>query len=101
MLSDTLYETAAIALFRNPFGLARSLLALCKGRHALKAKLAEEVDVTEEILPLREDLVKWLREKADEGHELHLCSAADQTIVDKVAQRVGILLRLLAPPLVI
>lgn len=90
VLSDTLHETAAIALFRNPLGLVRSLPALGKGRHMLKAALANEVDVTEEILPLREDFVKWLREKADEGHELHLCSAADQTIVDKVAQRVGI-----------
>ena len=90
VLSDTLHETAAIALFRNPLGLARSLSTLSKGRHALKAALAKEVDVTEEILPLREDLVKWLREKAEEGHELHLCSAADQTIVDKVSQRVGI-----------
>ncbi|MEB2848299.1 UbiA family prenyltransferase [Endobacterium cereale] len=90
VLSDTLHETAAIALFRNPLGLTRSLATLAKGRHMLKAALAREVDVTDEILPLREDLVKWLREKASEGHELHLCSAADQTIVDKVAQRVGI-----------
>ncbi|NTA39807.1 UbiA family prenyltransferase [Agrobacterium salinitolerans] len=90
VLSDTLHETTVIALFRNPLGLVRSLPALAKGRHLVKAALAKEVDITEEILPLREDLVKWLREKAAEGHELHLCSAADQTIVDKVAERVGI-----------
>jgi 4-hydroxybenzoate polyprenyltransferase/phosphoserine phosphatase len=90
VLSDTLHETAAIALFRNPLGLARSLATLSKGRHVLKAALAKEVDVSQEILPLREDLVEWLRERAAEGHALHLCSAADQTIVDKVAQRVGI-----------
>lgn len=90
VLTDTLYETAALALFRNPLGLFRSIGALGKGRHMLKAALAQEVDVTDEILPLREDLVKWLREQFQDGHELHLCSAADQTIVDKVAQRVGI-----------
>ena len=90
VLSDTLHETAAMALFRNPLGFGRAMLALKKGRHVLKAALAKEVDVTDEILPLREDLVKWLREQAEEGHELHLCSAADQTIVDKVARRVGI-----------
>lgn len=90
VLSDTLHETAALALFRNPWGLLRALRRLPDGKHVLKAALAKEVDVTEEILPLREDLVKWLREKAEEGHELHLCSAADQTIVDKVSQRVGI-----------
>ncbi|WFR97696.1 UbiA family prenyltransferase [Rhizobium tumorigenes] len=90
VLSDTLHETAAMALFRNPLGFARAMIDLRKGRHMLKAALAREVDVTDEILPLREDLVKWLRERAADGHELHLCSAADQTIVDKIAQRVGI-----------
>ncbi|MBO9136811.1 UbiA family prenyltransferase [Rhizobium sp. B230/85] len=90
VLSDTLHETAAMALFRNPVGFGRSLLSLTKGRHALKAALASEVNVVDEVFPLREDLVKWLREKAQEGHKLHLCSAADQTIVDKIAQRVGI-----------
>jgi 4-hydroxybenzoate polyprenyltransferase/phosphoserine phosphatase len=92
VLSDTLHETAAIALFRNPLGLARALPALRKGRHMLKAALASEVDLTDEVLPLREDFVQWLREKAEDGHELHLCSAADQTVVDTVAQRVGIFL---------
>lgn len=90
VLSDTLHEMAAIALFRRPLGLLRSLPALAKGRHIFKCALSNEVDVTEEIFPLRENLVKWLREKATEGHELHLCSAADQTIVDKIAQRLGI-----------
>ncbi|MBP2550649.1 4-hydroxybenzoate polyprenyltransferase/phosphoserine phosphatase [Neorhizobium galegae] len=90
VLSDTLHETAAIALFRNPLGLVRALPELRRGRHLLKAALAREVDLTNEVLPLREDFVLWLRKKAEDGHELHLCSAADQTVVDKVAQRLGI-----------
>ncbi|SIQ10273.1 4-hydroxybenzoate polyprenyltransferase [Rhizobium sp. RU35A] len=90
VVSDTLHESAAIALFRKPASLLLALPELRNGRHALKAALAREVDLTEEVLPLREDLVQWLRERAAEGHELHLCSAADQTVVDKIAQRLGI-----------
>ncbi|MGR8959658.1 UbiA family prenyltransferase [Rhizobium leguminosarum] len=90
ILSDTLHESAAVALFRKPLVLFHALRQLVKGRHALKAALAKEVDLTHEVLPLREDLVEWLRSKAEEGHELHLCSAANQSVVDAVAKRVGI-----------
>lgn len=90
VLSDTLHESAAIALFRKPTSFFRTLPEIRNGRHTLKAALAKEVDLTEQVLPLREDLVQWLRDRAAEGHELHLCSAADQTVVDKIAQRVGL-----------
>lgn len=90
ILTDTLHESAAIALFRKPTCLLRVLPELRKGRHHLKAALAKEVDLTDEVLPLREDLVEWLRQKAEEGHDLHICSAADQSVVDKIAKRIGI-----------
>lgn len=90
ILSDTLHESAAIALFRKPVALLRALAELRHGRHMVKATLARDVDLTNEMLPLREDLVEWLRQKSAEGHEIHLCSAADQSVVDKIAKRVGI-----------
>ena len=90
ILSDTLHESAAIALFRKPFVLFHALKQLAKGRHALKAAIAKDVDLAHEVLPLRDDFVEWLRAKAKEGHELHLCSAADQSVVDSVAKRVDI-----------
>lgn len=89
-LSDTLHESAAIAFFRKPLALVRAFAKLRNGRNSLKAALASEIDLTDQLLPLREDLVDWLNEKAAEGHEIHLCSAADQSVVDKVAKRVGI-----------
>lgn len=90
LLSDTLYEAAALSLFRKPFALMSTLPTLSRGRHVLKASIAKHVDLTSLVLPLREDLVNWLRQKAGEGHALHLCSAADQSIVDVVAAKVGI-----------
>lgn len=90
LLSDTLYEAAAVSLFRKPFALMSALPTLSRGRHVFKATIANQVDLPSLVLPLREDLVNWLRQKAGEGHALHLCSAADQTIVDVVAAKVGI-----------
>ncbi|KAA3498876.1 UbiA family prenyltransferase [Rhizobium rhizogenes] len=90
LLSDTLYEVAALSLFRRPFALISALPSLLQGRHVLKSTIAKHVDLNSLVLPLREDLVNWLRQKAGEGHALHLCSAADQTIVDVVAAKVGI-----------
>ncbi len=90
LLSDTLYEAAALSLFRKPFALLSALPTLSHGRHVLKATIAKQVDLTSLVLPFREDLVNWLRQRAGEGHALHLCSAADQTIVDVVAAKVGI-----------
>ncbi|ADY65996.1 UbiA family prenyltransferase [Agrobacterium tumefaciens] len=90
LLSDTLYEAAALSLFRKPLALMSALPTLSHGRHVLKATIAKQVDLTSLVLPFREDLVNWLRQKAGEGHALHLCSAADQTIVDVVAAKVGI-----------
>lgn len=90
LLSDTLYEAAAVSLFRTPLALMSALPTLSRGRHVLKAAIANHVDLPSIVLPLREDLLNWLRQKAGEGHALHLCSAADQAIVDVVAAKVGI-----------
>lgn len=90
LLSDTLYEAAAVSLFRRPLALMSALPTLTRGRHVLKATIANHVDLPSIVLPLREDLLNWLRQKAGEGHALHLCSAADQAIVDVVAAKVGI-----------
>jgi 4-hydroxybenzoate polyprenyltransferase/phosphoserine phosphatase len=90
ILTDTLDEQVARALFRNPLMLLRALPRLLQGRAALKAALAGAVDLGDATLPIREDLVAWLRRQASEGREIHLCSAANQRIVEAVAARLGI-----------
>ena len=90
LLTDTLVEMGVVALFRKPVALVRAVIALPQGRHAMKAALAQDVDLSKIALPFREDLVEWLRQKAGEGHDLHLVSAADQTVVDEIAGRLGL-----------
>jgi 4-hydroxybenzoate polyprenyltransferase len=90
VLSDTLDESIVLALFRSPVALMKSAPALAKGRLAFKEALARVTDLSEHSLPLREDLVKWLHEQAEKGHEIHICSAAHQSVVEAVSCRIGV-----------
>ncbi len=90
VLSDTLHESIVLVLFRRPAALLNAVPALAQGRAAFKEALAREVDLSEHSLPLRDDLIDWLREKAEEGHEIHICSAAHQSIVEVLSRRIGV-----------
>lgn len=90
ILTDTLHEQVVAAIFTKPAALAFAAPSVLRGRAALKASLASKVDLASTVLPLREDLVKWLREQAATGREIHLCSAANQAVVENVSRRVGI-----------
>ncbi|WFU12170.1 UbiA family prenyltransferase (plasmid) [Rhizobium sp. CB3090] len=90
IVTDTLYEQIAIGLFTKPLRVVSAFARLARGRAALKAALAHEIDLTHVELPIRQDLVHWLHEQAERGHEIHLCSAASQPIVETVAKRLGI-----------
>ena len=69
----------------NPRAVAAALIALPRGRLAVKSALAARAPDNAETLPLRAPLVDWLRAQAEAGREIHLCTAAHQTIADAVA----------------
>ena len=83
--TDSLFEQIAVAAFSKPLCLFQLFLELLRGRAALKAALARAVELPLETLPLSENLVEWLRGEIGKGREIHLCSAANQTVVDAVA----------------
>ena len=89
LLTDTLHELFARALFHQPGAAAEALLALPRGRFAVKEALAARVPLDANSLPLREGFVAWLRAQAEAGRELHLCTAAHQSVADAVARRLG------------
>jgi 4-hydroxybenzoate polyprenyltransferase/phosphoserine phosphatase len=87
---DTLHEQLAVCLFASPLALFGLLAPLFHGRAAFKAALADRELLTAESLPLRDDLVAWLRGEAAKGREIHLCTAAHQTVAETLARRIGI-----------
>lgn len=85
---DTLHESLIALLVRRPLKLIRALVVLMtNGRAALKAMLASLGVLDIEALPLREDVVFWLREQAAAGRALHLAAAADQSVVARFGAR--------------
>lgn len=90
IVTDSLYERFVHGLFHRPLALIAALPHLLQGRRALKAALASRVQIDAKHLPLREDLIAWLHREAGRGRDVHLCSAADQSVVDAIAGRLGI-----------
>ncbi len=83
--TDTLYESFAKLLFRNPLAAVAATLRLPQGPAAVKRAIAACSLPDPATLPLRTDLIALLEAEKARGRVLHLVSAADQAIVDAVA----------------
>lgn len=90
LCSDTLVEGIAAGLFQKPFA------TLMRGAGALasvpkfKAWVFHNIEVDYDAIPANEGLVAWLSEEKAKGRPIHLVSAANQGVVDKLADRFGI-----------
>lgn len=88
--SDSLVEGLITTILRSPAAVIPLLVALFKGRSALKAQLVRLGAGRPETLPIREDLLDYLRAEKSRGRQLHLATASDQALAESVADRVGI-----------
>ena len=83
--TDTLAEAIVTGLFSDPVMVAKAGLFIHKGRPELKRRLSSiELDIAS--LPVREDFLAYLREQKAAGRDVHLVTAADQEIADRVAE---------------
>lgn len=84
LLTDTLHESFLATVFRS-FGTG--LVGALKGLHnraAAKRFLSVHHEIDIAVLPARNDLVELIRAERDRGREIHLVTAADQLIADRV-----------------
>ncbi len=86
--TDTLWESFAAALRANPVAGLFALLALSRGRAALKRRLAEIGKVDVASMPRNERFVGWLRAQRARGRRLVLATAADVALAAQAAQAV-------------
>lgn len=89
LLTDTLHESFVATLFR-PFGIG--LVSALKGLHnraAAKRFLSNQHEIDIALLPARDNLVELIRAERDRGREIHLVTAADQSIADRVRSEFG------------
>ena len=84
LLTDTLHESFVATLCRS-FGAG--IVGAVKGLHnraAAKRFLSTKQEIDVALMPTRENLVELIRAERDRGREIHLVTAADQSIADRV-----------------
>lgn len=82
---DTLYESFAAAIFSRPVQAIAALRKIPAGIAAFKSTLAGIAVPEAETLPVREDLLDYIREEHAAGRRVHLATAADERIAEQVA----------------
>ena len=87
--TDTLVESL-VAATAHPLKLLRALLALRRGKAALKAALAELAALDPALLPYDAELLEFLRAEQKAGRPLILATAADRRIAVAVAQHLDL-----------
>lgn len=86
--SDGLVDAFVTTALRRPSQLGRATRALARSRYAFKMALAESY--APHAMPLRAELLDYIRAQKAAGREVHLVTASPQAVADAVAQRVGL-----------
>jgi 4-hydroxybenzoate polyprenyltransferase len=87
--TDTLHEAFLHLLRRRPWRALAAVLALARGRAALKRVVTAQAGLDPSSLPAHEPFVAWLEAQKRAGRELTLYSAADHHLVEAIAARYG------------
>jgi 4-hydroxybenzoate polyprenyltransferase/phosphoserine phosphatase len=90
IMTDSLDEGLAKALLRVPHKAWMFPLYLMKGRAALKEKAKHWSAEGIAHMPVRHDLVEWLKAQRAGGRKVHLVTAADRAVADAAAYHIGI-----------
>lgn len=88
--TDTLHESALLAVRRQPLDLLRLLAWLPLGKAGFKRRLADTARPDPATLPFNEDFLRFLRAEREKGRTLVLASAADVRVVREVADHLGL-----------
>ncbi|MCW5654849.1 UbiA family prenyltransferase [Hydrogenophaga sp.] len=83
--TDTLHESVMLFVRRHPLNLLRLLAWLLLGKAGFKQRLADAVRPDPARLPYHDGFLQYLRDEHGRGRPLVLASAADQRIVQEVA----------------
>jgi 4-hydroxybenzoate polyprenyltransferase/phosphoserine phosphatase len=87
--TDLLYESLLSAIKRAPSVLFRVPFWYARGLPLLKRELAKRAQLDVSHLPLNEEVVTYLHDRAKKGDTVVLASASDQTLVQALGERLG------------
>ena len=89
MLTDTLHESVLCLLSENPAKALSLPYWLLAGKAALKAKIADCVNLDVTTLPYNSALIDWLKEERNAGKLIVLCTATDKRVAQAIAIHLG------------
>jgi len=96
-LTDTLHESALLLLRDRPVNVLALPFWLLGGKAALKAKVADRVDLDVATLPYNSVLIEWLKKKEQAaGKRIVLCTATDIRVAQAIADHLGLFDEVLA-----
>jgi len=95
-LTDTLHESALCLLRDRPVNVLALPFWLLGGKAALKAQVADRVDLNVSTLPYNTALIDWLKEERAAGKWIVLCTATDIRVAQAVADHLGLFDEVLA-----
>ena len=85
--TDLLLEALLQYVKREPLGLFKLVLWLCRGIANLKAQLAARTELAIDLLPVNEGLADYARTAADGGRTVIAATAANRDLAAKVCAR--------------
>lgn len=88
--TDTLHEGALRMLRDHPLHTFRIPIWLAEGKAVLKQRLASRSLFDPSTLPYNESLLDWLRNQRAAGRKIVLCTAADRSLAQSVADHLGV-----------
>ncbi len=89
-LTDTLHESALCLLRDRPVNALALPFWLLGGKAALKAKVADRVDLDVTTLPYNGALIDWLKEERAAGKRIVLCTATDIRVAQAIADHLAL-----------
>lgn len=88
---DPLYERVAATIRRRPLNILLAILDLFGGGRTFDRRLVPEDELDFRVLPLDEDIAKWLVQQKFCGRQIALLTDAAPQLNEMVAQRLNLL----------
>jgi 4-hydroxybenzoate polyprenyltransferase len=88
--TDLLFESLLVLVKQKPWLIFLIPWWLLRGKSALKAEIADRVDLDAQSLPYQAELLEFLKSAHAEGRPLVLATASHRKFADAVAQHLGL-----------
>jgi 4-hydroxybenzoate polyprenyltransferase/phosphoserine phosphatase len=88
--TDILFESFLALLANRPWQAVRAMLALLRGKAALKAFIAERAEIPVGSLPVNQAVLDFLHQQKAKGRKIYLASASDRRPVAALAEHLGL-----------